>query len=510
MSLKFPTRFVIYILLCSVPFFYRLKWNGSGVFVSSDPEIKYYQVVHLLEGGNPEECYFPAKKIGFSLASIPIGYPWAFSLSDGRCLFQYPILFTYLQWPMAVLFGPTSVTFLPILFFLINFLLLDRIFSQMNLSESKRILPVILIQCFSPIFLSSLDYSELTLTNFFLLVSVSTYLSYTKNFDYLLGSLFTIAVVFTFNLRPEVTISIVFFLGFDFLFRRDHIHFLKKVWVIALFAIFCESIFVFWNQSVFGHPLGMRGLSLLNDIGEGGSRNYLQDFVADLWKSDFKIGIFYGYPLLFLALGSFLLVKEKSKLVFLVAGFVFLLSLPFLSPYRAGVGIFGMRYFESGIYLFLIGSFSIFADRLNLKWFGLLLIPFLYFSYKSDLNAIKQWSSGAKMYRDVQDQIDQLKPDLIVQRGLSISYFMGESYTKYPQITVYSQEDWIRVEEVSKSKNLKILYLEWKDNGLVKDEFSERNWKNKFDISFKLRPVNYKVRSEHKLAHFDGILLEVK
>lgn len=74
----FPKRLGIYILILFIPIFYRWKWNEHTVFVSSDPEIKYYQVIQNVDGSKAEECYFPAKEMGFDISMVPFGYPWAF------------------------------------------------------------------------------------------------------------------------------------------------------------------------------------------------------------------------------------------------------------------------------------------------------------------------------------------------------------------------------------------------------------------------------------------------
>ncbi|TGM43781.1 hypothetical protein EHQ75_06375 [Leptospira levettii] len=507
----FYYRGFIYFLIVLVPIFYRWKWNDGHVFVSSDPQIKYYQVIHLAQGGSAEKCFFPASQIGFKTEQIPIGYPWAFFLKNGDCVFQYPSLFVWVQKLFLFLFDLKYITYFPILIFFINFLILDRIIKLFEDRPIFILITVILIQVFSPVFLSSLDYSELTLTNFFLLLAIYSYVCFVRTPKYYLGLILSFSIVFNFQLRPESSIALVLFLGSTYILSDAKIQILKQLLPYVVFALIVQCFFFAYNNSVYGHILGMRGLNTVNDLGSNElQRNFLGEWVADLWGNDFKIGIFKGYPILFLSSVIVWQRKRNELIPFLVSGLFFILILPILSPYRAGVDIFGMRYYESGIYLLLIGTF---ISIWKLKPYYLLIIillPFLYFSYKSDTRAIKQWSSSSKVYKEIISEIQNINPDLIVHRGLSLSYLMGEGYVKYPQIAIFSNEEWLKVEETLKDKPLRILYLQWEGNRLVKDEFPKKIWKEKFDINFQLKPKVYSIQSEYKIAHFQGLLLEKK
>ncbi|MCW7493199.1 hypothetical protein ND861_10855 [Leptospira sp. 2 VSF19] len=507
--MKFSKRLGIYLLIGLIPFFYRWKWNESSVFISSDPEIKYYQLIHSQNGGKAEECFFPAKDLGFTQSMLPFGYPWAFELKDGRCVFQYPVLFTWLQKILLIGISLKWISFFPILFFFLNFLLLDHIISRIDPEGIRVLLSVVMIQCLTPIFLSSLDYSELTITNFFFLASILSYHLFIEKKQFRFGLLLAVSIVFNFQLRPESTIALILYLSISFLYEKDKVGLLKSFSPYVFLSVLLMAIFSIWNQSVYGHYLGMRGLNTMMDMENGQfSRNLLGEWIADLWGNQFKIGIFRGYPILFLGFICFGLKKDKRMFAFLTAGLVFLLMLPIISPYRAGVDIFGMRYFESGIYLLMIGVFLTFGNQNSKLKYYLLVLPFLYFCYKSDSRAIKQWTSSAKLYHQVMNTFDELSPDLIVHRGLSLSYLVGISYVKYPQIAIYSNEDWLKVETILRDQKKKILYLEWEGNQLVNNEFPEKIWKQKFDINFKLNPNAYVIQSEHKIAHFKGYLLE--
>lgn len=506
--MNFSKRLGIYFLIVLVPCFYRWKWNENSVFIASDPEIKYYQVINSINGGKAEDCYFPAKELGFDFSMVPFGYPWAFELKNGRCVFQYPVLFTWLQKIILTAVSIKWITFFPVLFFFLNFILLDRIFSFFHLDRKIIFLSVVLTQCFTPIFLSSLDYSELTLTNFFFLASILSYHLFSQHKQFRFGLLLAVSIIFNFQLRPESTIALILYFSIVFFFEKEKVYRLKILLPYVLLSILLLMVFSLWNQSVYGHYLGMRGLNTMTDMESGLFRNLLGEWIADLWGNEFKIGIFYGYPILFLGILGLGLKKDKQTIAFLTAGLLFVLLLPILSPYRAGVDIFGMRYFESGIYLLMIGVFLTFGiQNSKLKYF-LLVLPFLYFCYKSDLRAIKQWSSSAKLYHQVMNSFNQIKPDLIVHRGLSLSYLIGISYVTYPQIAIYSNDDWLKVETILKNQYKRILYLEWEGNRLVNNEFPEKIWKQKFDINFKLEPKVYVIQSEQNIAHFKGYLLE--
>ncbi|TGL90253.1 hypothetical protein EHQ68_02125 [Leptospira congkakensis] len=506
--MSFPFRISIYLLILIVPLFYRWKWNDNSVFVSSDPQIKYYQVIHNLEGGKAEECFFPASKLGFDISMIPFGYPWAFFLKNGECVFQYPVLFTWIQKLFISFSSVRWITYLPILFFFFNFLLLDRILKLYESRGGVLLISVLLIQCMTPIFLSSLDYSELTLTNFFFLSAILSFLEFQREKQFRYGILLAVSIVFNFQLRPESTIALFFFLGLAFGFGKNHWQLTKNLIPYVFLCVVLQLLFFVWNQNVYGHILGMRGLNTVTDMESGLKRDLTNEWLADLWGNDFKIGIFKGYPILFLSIVATWWDKKSEIRPFLFSGLLFVILLPILSPYRAGVDIFGMRYFESGIYLLMIGSFLSLAKKSKNYLFILILLPFLYFSYKSDTRAIKQWTSSSKLYHQMIDEINKIQPDLIVQRGLSLSYLVGNSYIEYPQIAVYSNEDWYKVETVLGTKKLRVLYLQWEGNHLVSNEFPAHIWKEKFDVNFTLNPKLYKIESEHKLAHFKGYLLE--
>ncbi|MDF3819106.1 hypothetical protein P3G55_04315 [Leptospira sp. 96542] len=506
--MTFYKRLSLYFLLCLVPFIYRLDWNGSRVFVASDPEIKYYQINNLVEGNSPASCYFSAKTFGFSNEKIPIGYPWAFHLKDGSCVFQYPILFSYIQFPFVVLFGKICITFIPILFFFLCALLLDLIFQNFELSNFRILSFVVVIQFFTPIFLSSLDYSELTLTNFFFLFSVFSFYKYQQTGHKTFGFILAMSLSINFQLRPESTIAFVFFLAVYFVFYKDKVSFFQKSIFPLLILVIFFVFFSILNYKLYGHVLGMRGLNTMTDMATGNPRKLDVEWIADLWGNEFKIGIFKGYPILFLSLLSVLFFRNRKIEPMLVAGFVFILLLPVLSPYRAGVDIFGMRYYESGIYLLMIGGGVMIPRSFSFNWILIIILPFLYFSYKSDTRAIKIWSSQSKLYHSVLDVVDQINPDIIVHRGLSLSYLIGDSYLKYPQIAVYSNEDWLSVEDKLVGKKMKILYLEWEGNQLVNDEFPKHIWESRFDINFNLVPSKFKETKAFKVVHFSAKLLE--
>lgn len=94
--------------------------------------------------------------------------------------------------------------------FLFNFCLLDRILSRFEKRGFVLLFSVIFIQCLTPIFLSSLDYSELTLTNFFFLSAILSFLEFQREKQFRYGILLAVSIVFNFQLRPESTIALIF------------------------------------------------------------------------------------------------------------------------------------------------------------------------------------------------------------------------------------------------------------------------------------------------------------
>ncbi len=520
---------ILYLVLIFIPTFYRYLWNDPFVFVGSDPQIKYYQTFQILEKGFSKEifqCYFPAANLGFGYESIPLGYPWAFLKETGDCFFQYPMIMPFLHSFLAILLSAHSITYLPILFFGINIFITVKILGKLQVSFANGFFYSILLHGFTPLFLSSLDYSELTLTNFTLLCTLYFFLLYRessphKKVNLVLSGLF---FAINFQLRPESTIGLLLFFLFSFLLLDTPKKLFIQLWPLSGWVIIltvCASIL---NYILYKHPLGMRGWNTLADVSGNLPRNYFSDWVADLWGSDFKIGIFQGYPILFLIillipLGMYVIKEPKIDrlpFIFYISGTSFLFLLPILSPYRAGVDIFGMRYYETGVYLLGIGCIY-FIDKWRLythlskmrlrpiRIILFLVLSLFYFSYKSDLRALKNWTGGVNRYREIQKKVFDLKPDIIVHRGLSLSYLMGISYLKIPQIAIYSQQDWtVFMSKVPSRTIQKILYLEWEGNPLVKEEFPQKVWKEKFEINFQLQVSNDWNITKMDIGHFKG------
>jgi hypothetical protein len=523
---------IFFTILVIVPFYFRFSWNDPIVFIGSDPQIKYYQTIQILEKGFSKEmlhCYFPAENLGFSNKFIPLGYPWAFIKESGECFFQYPIIMPLVHAIIAEIISIKSITYLPILFFIYNIFLTKKIFDTLEIPSNFGTFFSIFIHALSPIFLSSLDYSELTLTNTTLLLTTYFFLKLWNQPKANMVNLYLSGFFFSLNfqLRPESTIGIfIFFLTFVVL-TNSYKEIISRIIPLGSIVLALTSFASLINYKIYGHPLGMRGWNTIQDASGKLSRNYYQDWVTDLWGSPFKIGIFQGYPVLFIMLLVLLislyrfrhLEIKKESLVFFISGCAYIFILPILSPYRAGVDIFGLRYYETGVYFFSIGFCSLYyiylknlvnqsIDILVFRASLLLLISFLYFSYKSDLRAIKNWSGGVIRYKEIQSKINDLSPQIIVHRGLSLSYLMGVSYLKVPQIAIYSQEDWDKmIPEFQKNAIHKILYLQWEGNLLVKEEFPEKIWKEKFDINFNLvHPKEWSIL-DINLGHFKGTLI---
>lgn len=516
---------VLTVIIFMIPVYNKIQWNEKGISLGSDPQIKYYQANSFYHNGFTKEtleCYYPAHKLGFPVNNIPIGYPWAFLAETGKCYFQYPVFMPIIHALIAKLTGFDVVIFFPIVFFIFNFLLVFGIFRLLGYDSLKAGYLSLFTHFLSPVFLSSLDYSEVTFNNFFFLLAIFMYEKIRSNSNQssivyiFLSGLF---ISMTFQLRPESTIAIIIFLSLGFLNHLKSFSMVKKYLGIGLLFLLITGLFSYFNYSIYQHVFGMKGLNTLQDTQVLNLNQYAQNWVADLWGSEFKIGIFRGYPIL---LSSLLLIFFYQKMgvygQYFFSGLCFILILPILSPYRAGVDILGLRYYESGVYLLLIGSLGLVFDRE--KTFVLkhkliiavcLLSGLSYFSYKSNLRGIKQWSGASKVSNLFTKAVFQISPDLIVHRGLSTTYLMGVSYLNIPQIVIYSQEDWPKVEKISKTQNLKkILYLYWEGNKLVDAEFPRAIWRNYFDINFELNVSNDWHVKSLDLIHFKGLLLQSK
>ena len=523
---------LFFSILVIVPIYFRFLWNDPFVFIGSDPQIKYYQTIQILEKGFSNEmlnCYFPAENLGFSNKFIPLGYPWAFIKDSGECFFQYPITMPLLHASVAKIISIELITYLPILFFIFNIFLTKKILESLSVEKNYATFFGIFIHTWTPVFLSSLDYSELTLTNTTLLLTIYFFFQLwnqpkTNVLSLYLSGFF---LSLNFQLRPESTIGIIIFFMIFIILTNSYKQTIYKLFPLGSLVLILTTCASLFNYKIYGHPLGMRGWNTIQDASGNISRNYYQDWITDLWGSQFKIGIFQGYPillimLLILLIGLFrhrYLGIQKESLVFFFTGCTFIFILPILSPYRAGVDIFGLRYYETGVYFFSIGFCSLYyillknSENSTLNFLAIrtsiiILISFLYFSYKSDLRAIKNWSGGVKRYREIQSKINDISPQIIVHRGLSISYLMGVSYLKYPQIAIYSQEDWDILEPKFLEKNFqKILYLEWEGNPLVKEEFPSKVWKEKFELNFQLEISNEWKVSRMDIGHFKGTIV---
>nr|WP_210410361.1 hypothetical protein [Leptospira meyeri] len=462
------------------------------------------------------------------MQNIPLGYPWALFTSTDTCFFQYPILMPIIHAFMAKVTSFAFVIYFPIFFFFLNLVILFLFFKHFGLSVIQSGCASLFTHFFSPIFLSSLDYSELTLTNTLFILSLLFYrkiLSGNSVSAFLFVFLSAICLSFNFQLRPESTLALLLFFLVNFLMNiKDRLNF-RILFSIGIVSFICTFLFSYWNQKVYGHFMGMRGLNTLHDTAILNLRDYLNNWISDLWGSEYKIGLFKGYPFAFLFFIPFIFyyifkLKKVKLNEYLISGYLFILLLPLISPYRAGVDILGLRYYESGVYLISIGFFLwIFQISASERFFlnsqlaivsvVTLMIAVLYFSYKSNLQAIKQWSGAAKVSHEYSNLISKINPDLIVHRGLSTTYLMGVSYLEYPQIAIYSQEEWDQIEHlVLENGYEKILYLYWQDNKLVNYEFPREIWEKKFNVNFDLSLNGIWNREKIKIIHFDSLIVQ--
>ncbi len=442
---------VIILVLTSIPTIYRIQWNRDSVFIGSDPQVKYYQAYQLSLNGFHEksiQCNYPAHEFDPEFKYFPMGYPWAFIINN-KCFYQYPIIFSLVQWILGGFITTKLLTFIPIFFYGCNIYLTYLFLNKNNVPYFINLFFTTILHLVSPIFLSTLDYSELSLTNFTLLIFLNLFYIKEKN-NYAQLTL-GFVIIINFFLRPESTLLLLLFLMINFIFSLDKISFIKNNIIFILSAIAFFILISSGNFLYYGHFLGMRGMNTINDLQSGSENNFLYNWVSDLWGNEFKIGIFKGYPILFLfVLGVVNFCKREDSNYIFLSGFIMILILPILSPYRAGVDIFGMRYYESSIYMLSIGFFLITKDMHNLRK-GILFISILslsYFGYKSDLRAIKLWSSAANSYHIYENKINSINPDIIIHRGLSQSYMMGNSFLLFPQISIYSQKDYDEIIEV--------------------------------------------------------------
>lgn len=503
---------ILLLTMTAIPTYYRIQWNGDSVFVGSDPQIKYYQAYQLSKFGidtNSINCYYPAHFLDSDFKFFPLGYPWAFIVNN-KCFFQYPLIFSLVQWFLGGWLTTDLLTFIPILFFGFNIYLTFTIFKLNKISISNNLFFTTVIHLLSPIFLSTLDYSELSLTNFTLLSFLLLYMN--KDNNRILDSLAGLVLVMNFYLRPESTLVIVLFLGIDFLFSSNKFSYIKNNLTFIGSFIVIFLVFSTINYSTYGHFMGMRGMNTISDMQSVSQQSLLENWIADLWGNEFKIGIFKGYPVIFIFLLGLIFSRKRilSSYIFL-SGFLMIILLPIISPYRAGVDIFGMRYYESSLYMLSIG-FVLQINHLTKIQNSIILIFIVilsYFSYKSDLRAIKIWSSAANSYHIFENKIKELNPDIIVHRGLAQSYAIGNSYLMVPQVAIYSQEDYEEIiQKLKDTGNKKILYLYWNDNKLFKNEFPEKIWDNFFNINFDLRVAEKELLESGKILHFDYKLID--
>ncbi|MCX7998629.1 MAG: hypothetical protein N3A69_06715, partial [Leptospiraceae bacterium] len=139
----------------------------------------------------------------------------------------------------------------------------------------------------------------------------------------------------------------------------------------------------------------------------------------------------------------------------------------------------------------------------------LLIIALSYFSYKSILRSVKHWTSGAKLSHELYSEFQSIKPDLVVHKGLSTSYLLGITYLEFPQIAIFTKDEWNTVEKLSREKNLrKILFLEWQENKLFNKEIPTQIWETKFAVDFEIYPQNCNLIQKKKIIHFDGKIYE--
>lgn len=196
-----------------------------------------------------------------------------------------------------------------------------------------------------------------------------------------------------------------------------------------------------YNVSVSGHPLGFRYVSSIdfNDNSKADIWNRLTLVRATIWGDKIMVGVLKFQPLTWILLllpvwARINKINLRDGNIFIVAGLVSMLAIPFYVTVYGGVGYFGLRYIEAPFFLLLLG-FSRYFLRIYLgientkMGFHFLFLLVGYYNWLSTKEGLKIIRNSAKENIVFQSFMDKSNR-FVIHSSLYTSIWIGKSFLK--------------------------------------------------------------------------------
>ena len=444
--------YFIYLLLIIFIFLFRYSLDNPKTFVASDGAIKIYQSVQYKDSGFFSlSCPYPGKEFDPDYKYFPISYPWVIFGTPEKCIFEYPPFFYWLG-SILLFFGSIgSLLYLPLIFFAFNVLFFDFILRRMSLNSVYRVFLVIISFISFPL-LTAVDYTENPAFQTFYLVGFYLFWELMKNNESSIQKFILTGIFFgiAFALRLEIIMTFSFLCLVYFLFTFEF----RKSFFIYLGFIIIASAFVIYNVSVSGHPLGFRYVSSIdfNDNSKADIWNRLTLVRATIWGDKIMVGVLKFQPLTWILLllpvwARINKINLRDGNIFIVAGLVSMLAIPFYVTVYGGVGYFGLRYIEAPFFLLLLGfsryfSQDLFGDRKYKKWVFIFLFLLVgYYNWLSTKEGLKIIRNSAKENIVFQSFMDKSNR-FVIHSSLYTSIWIGKSFFEKTHVNLVGNKEF--------------------------------------------------------------------
>lgn len=545
-------RIILYIFVIVLLCLLRYTLDKDSIFVTSDGQIKLYQAIQYKYSGMfSTDCYYPAKDIDLNYEYFPFEYPWT-RLKNKTCIFQYPMFFSYMGTIVMNIFGtPLSVMYISIFFQFLCLLVFDQILSTLNIQKLYILFSTIITFILSFPILTIIDFSEMSLFHFLVLLGLYVSLLIYKKIDndsdgrgfysliFIQGIFFGSAFLF----RGEIILlSGIFYLLNLIIFRKYFftIYSISSLSIGLLIPIIFYGVFHFLQM---GNPLGYRLLSLIdNSKHTMGFRQHIEIAIGYLYGNKIMIGLFKAFPGIVFAFVAIIPVIYKNIpkgiLVFFYSAVSYILIAAFSVTVYGGVGFFGLRYLEIGFILLMIvityifsysfrntpNSFIEIMDRYipfklvkrllikNFKWIFLLI---LFLSVLQPIRfirgGIQHLLKASGFYHELQRKFSKVGENgYVLHTSYNTSYLIGYSFLKQKHLTPYRLKDFWKIEKLLYEKGEKKFMVVNTPNDHYVSADIPKSIYIKFKNKYQIKPKYYKIIHKESFLEYELYTLERK
>ncbi|MBP7283777.1 MAG: hypothetical protein KBA66_19480 [Leptospiraceae bacterium] len=460
--------YFFYLLIVIYIFQFRYSLDSQKTFVASDGAVKFYQSVQYKENGFFSlTCPYPGKEFDSEFKYFPISYPWVISGTPEKCVFEYPPFFYWLGSIFLFVIQMSYLVYLPLLFFAFNILFFDFILRKIGLTTLYRVFLVIISFVSFPL-LTAMDYTESPAFQSFYLIGFYFFWRLNQNEEQKIFKLITAGVFFglAFVLRLEILMTFSFLCLIYFLLTHEF----KKSFFIYLGFVIIASLFVLYNIKVSGHPLGFRYVSSIdfNDNAKADIWKRLTLVRATIWGDQVMVGIFKFQPLswllLFIPIFAWIRkIRLRTGNIFLLAGWISMLVIPFYVTVYGGVGYFGLRYIEAPFFLVVIGfaiylSETYFSNKKVIQWSFVFLFLFVgYYNWLSTKEGLKIIRNSSTQNIGLQKFIEKSKR-FVIHSSLYTSIWIGKSFFEKTHINLVGNQEFLAyLQNISPEESFVIL-----------------------------------------------------